>query len=206
MTRELTFTNMNLHWEERRNSQTWKQTVCMHSLGIISHSGWLCTYSGLKVAEEENAKGLGRGSPPFQKQFLSVTSSTLRCSECSLGLSVSSTGNHILCSFPFLVHLNASQGMVSDVQDWISGSYIFLLQPQQFPLANIITQLLKSSSYFSIKYPLWKYSAILLFLEMVNFDWGLLYKIKHTFDMSVQSVAWGSGYDWTNWMCQFLWS
>lgn len=133
------------------------------------------------MAEEENAKGLGRGSPPFQKQFLSVTSSTLRCSECTLGLSVSSTGNHILCSFPFLVHLNASRGMVSDAQDWISGSYIFLLQPQQFPLANIITQLLKSSSYFSIKYSLWKYSAILLFLEMVNFDWGLLYKIKHTF-------------------------
>lgn len=33
MTRELTFTNMNLHWEERKNSQTWKQTICMHSLG-----------------------------------------------------------------------------------------------------------------------------------------------------------------------------
>lgn len=44
----------------------------------------------MAVAEEEGAKGLGQGSPPFQKQLLSVMSSILRCSGCILVFSVSS--------------------------------------------------------------------------------------------------------------------
>lgn len=89
----------------------------------------------MAAAEEEGAKGLGQGSPPFQKQFLSVMSSILRCSGCILVFSVSSLVS-ISCvpSHPWSTFMQVSAWFL--MSKMVSGSYVFLLLLKQSPLTT----------------------------------------------------------------------